>query len=121
MNHLQTVRMSFSHEAPTEQQRPGSNGQQDKNERDHLSTTSDTSGDDLEAGFVKTRIKKSRLCIGPTDYARGCKKSFIDWSSAQPRSVLASIFSVTLGAFVILYIHAPLAFKVSNYRKAQHD
>ena len=71
------------------------------------SSDSDTSGEDLETGFSKTKKSQNAgLRTRFTEYARGRRKSLVDWKHAQLRSTWAKIFSTILGILVIMYVYA---------------
>ena len=99
--------MFFTRKTPTERQYLSSHGREDRGGEDNFSSTDSVSGDDLEAHYIKTEdSKKSTLRIKLADYAaRGRKKSFLDWKSAQPRIVWISIYLMVLSAIIILYVY----------------
>ena len=79
----------------------------DREEGISSSSDTDTSGEDLEAGFSETKKgTESGLATRFTEYARGRRKSFADWRCAQPRSTWAMILSAVVGTLVILYVYA---------------
>lgn len=103
MNSLRAIKNFFVNRVRP--QRLGSNGYGGKVDEDYASNNSETSGDNLEAGFVKPRnFKKPGLGRRFAEYARGRKTSITDWSSAQPRSVWLSIISAVIGSVIILYV-----------------
>ena len=105
MNSLRAVKTFFVNRTPIGPQRLGSDGYGDKVEEDYVSNNSETSGDNLESGFVKPRkFKKPGLGRRFAEYARGRKTSITDWSSAQPRSVWLCIVSAVIGSVIILYV-----------------
>lgn len=123
MNSLRGVKAFFVNSTADRPQRLGSNCSGDKMEGAYPSNTSETSEDTLEAGFVKIRENKEpgygrRF----SEYARGRKTSFADWSSAQPRSVWATIVSAFLGTVVILVLSALLIyFNIYLRRQIPHN
>lgn len=108
MTNIQTAKKLLVSKTPNGRQRLGSNG--DKVEENYRSDMSDTSGDNMEAGFFKTgTIRKPGFGRRLIEYARRRRTAFADWSSAQPRSVWTSIILAILGAIVILYVFTVLS------------
>ena len=100
---VQTAKKQFVNKTPNGRQRLGSDG--DKGEENYRSDTSDTSGDNMEAGFFKTGIvRKPGIGRRLIEYARRRRTAFADWSSAQPRSVWTGVILAILGAIAILYV-----------------
>ena len=117
MNSLRAVKTIFVSRTPVGPQPLGSNGYGDKVDEDYASNNSETSGDNLEAGFVKPRkFRKPGLGRRFADYAHGRKTSITDWSAAQPRSVWASIISAALGSVIILYVHPPALQMLATHK-----
>lgn len=97
MNSLRAVKLFFVTRPPK--------GHIDKLDGSGFSNNSGISEDSLEAGFGESKkSKKPGLGRRFAEYARERKTSIADWSSAQPRSVWASIISAILGIVTILCV-----------------
>lgn len=97
MNSLRAVKLFFVTRSPK--------GRIDKLDGNGSLNISETSEDSLEAGFGESKkFRKPGLDRSIAEYARERKTSLADWSSAQPRSVWASIISAITGLVIILFV-----------------
>lgn len=101
MTSLQATKDFFFNRTAIGRQRLGSDD--NKVEGNYHSDVSDTSRDNLEGAFSSLdKIKKPGWVRRIIEYGRRRKTTFADWSSAQPRSVWASVILAVLATVVIL-------------------
>ena len=106
MDGLRAVRVFIVNATPGRRQRLGSDGFDDKLAGTYPSTTSETSSDNLEAGFVKIgQLQKPSLDRRLMEYAHRRTTNIVDWSCSQSRSFWACTISGGLAIVVILYAH----------------
>ena len=99
--------MFFVSKSSSERLRPAAISYVDKEEGISSPNDTDTSGEDFEVGFSRTKEgTESGLATRFTEYARGRRKSFADWRCAQPPSTWAMILLAVVGTLVILYVYA---------------
>ncbi|CAF9925445.1 Altered inheritance of mitochondria protein 6 [Imshaugia aleurites] len=109
MTSLQATKDFFFNRTAIGRQRLGSDD--NKVEGNYHSDVSDTSRDNLEGAFSSLdKIKKPGWVRRIIEYGRRRKTTFADWSSAQPRSVWASVILAVLATVVILVLTVLLIY-----------